>query len=89
MRLTDLVPDAGAADPDALYEAFVEWTTGDGITLYPHQDEAVIDILTGANVIVTTPTGSGKSLIATAAHFATLAAGGRSYYTAADQGPGQ
>lgn len=82
MRLTDLVPDTGAADPDALYEAFIEWTTGDGITLYPHQDEAVIDILTGANVIVTTPTGSGKSLIATAAHFATLAADGRSYYTA-------
>jgi superfamily II DNA/RNA helicase len=82
MRLTDLVPDAGAADPDALYDAFVEWTAADGITLYPHQDEAVIDILTGANVIVTTPTGSGKSLIATAAHFAALAAGGRSYYTA-------
>ena len=82
MRLTDLVPDAGAADPDALYDAFVGWASGEGITLYPHQDEAVIDILTGANVIVTTPTGSGKSLIATAAHFATLAAGGRSYYTA-------
>nr|WP_300143637.1 DEAD/DEAH box helicase [Propionicimonas sp.] len=82
MRLTDLVPDAGAADPDALYDAFVEWTAADGITLYPHQDEAVIDILTGANVIVTTPTGSGKSLIATAAHFAALAGGGRSYYTA-------
>ena len=82
MRLTDLVPDAGAADPDALYGAFIEWTTADGITLYPHQEEAVIDILTGANVIVTTPTGSGKSLIATAAHFTSLAAGGRSYYTA-------
>jgi superfamily II RNA helicase len=82
MRLPDLLPDAGAADPDALYDAFLAWTTSDGITLYPHQDEAIVDILTGANVVVTTPTGSGKSLIATAAHFAALAAGGRSYYTA-------
>ena len=82
MRLTDLLADDGAADPDALYDAFLAWTAADGITLYPHQDEAVVDILTGANVIVTTPTGSGKSLIATAAHFAALAAGGRSYYTA-------
>lgn len=68
-------------DPDALYDAFVAWTAADGITLYPHQDEAVVDILTGANVIVTTPTGSGKSLIATAAHFAAFAAGG-AFYTA-------
>ncbi len=82
MRLTDLMPATGAADPDALYEAFVSWAGGDGLTLYPHQDEAIIDILTGANTIVTTPTGSGKTLIATAAHFASLAAGGRSYYTA-------
>lgn len=81
MRLTELIP-SDPTDPDALYAAFVEWAAADGITLYPHQDEAVVDILTGANVIVTTPTGSGKSLIATAAHFATLAAGGRSYYTA-------
>ncbi len=82
MRLSDLVPAGGAADPDRLYEAFVGWAAADGLTLYPHQDEAVIDILTGANVIVTTPTGSGKSLIATAAHFAALASGARSYYTA-------
>ncbi|MGC3992722.1 MAG: DUF3516 domain-containing protein [Propionicimonas sp.] len=81
MRLTELIP-ADPTDADALYDAFTGWAVADGITLYPHQDEAVIDILTGANVIVTTPTGSGKSLIATAAHFAALAAGGRSYYTA-------
>ena len=82
MRLTDLIPADGARDPDALYAAFVNWAARDGITLYPHQDEAVIDILTGAHTVITTPTGSGKTLIATAAHFATLAAGGRSYYTA-------
>ena len=81
MRLDHLIPDSGD-DPDALYEAFVGWAADDGLALYPHQDEAIIDILTGANTIVTTPTGSGKTLIATAAHFACLAAGGRSYYTA-------
>ncbi|HQZ00291.1 MAG TPA: DUF3516 domain-containing protein [Propionicimonas sp.] len=82
MRLADLMPETGAADPDALYSAFVEWAATDGLTLYPHQDDAIVDILTGANTIITTPTGSGKTLIATAAHFAALAAGGRSYYTA-------
>ena len=80
MRLIDhLTADRS---PDALYEAFVEWTLSDGIELYPHQDEAIVDILSGNNAIVTTPTGSGKTLIAVAAHFASLAAGTRSYYTA-------
>jgi hypothetical protein len=82
MRLTDLLPASGGADPDALYEAFVRWASDDGITLYPHQDEALVEILTGANTIVTTPTGSGKTLIATGAHFAAFAGGIRSYYTA-------
>ncbi len=82
MRLTDLIPEAGPTDPDALYSAFIDAAAADGITLYPHQDEAIVDILTGANTIITTPTGSGKTLIATAAHFAALAGGGRSYYTA-------
>ncbi len=81
MKLTDAITTS-ASDPDALYEAFVSWTLADGIELYPHQDEAVVEILTGANTIVTTPTGSGKTLIATGAHFAALANGTRSYYTA-------
>jgi len=81
--LTDCLPAGAAAhDPDALFEAFAAWAQQHGFKLYPHQEEAVIDILSGVHVIVTTPTGSGKSLIATAAHFATLAARGRSYYTA-------
>jgi superfamily II DNA/RNA helicase len=80
MRLSAGVP--ADADPDALYSAVVDAAGADGISLYPHQEEAILEILTGSNVIVTTPTGSGKSLIATAAHFATLAQGGRSYYTA-------
>src|SRR5216683_4789131 len=80
MMLTDLVPES--ADPDTLYAAFSEWADSQGLTLYPHQDEALIEIVSGANVILSTPTGSGKSLVATAGHFAGLAAGDRSFYTA-------
>ena len=68
-------------EPDAVYQQFTEWVAESGISLYPHQDEAIV-ILSGAHTIVSTPTGSGKSLIAIAAHFASLAQRGRSYYTA-------
>lgn len=74
------VPDA--ADPDAVYLAFVEWAESTGIRLYPAQDEAIIEIVSGDNLILSTPTGTGKSLVAVAAHFAALTAGVRSYYTA-------
>lgn len=69
-------------DADAMYDAFVEWASGRGFALYPAQDEAVIEIVSGANVILSTPTGTGKSLVAVAAHAAAVAQGGRSYYTA-------
>src|ERR1022692_1478214 len=80
MTLSDLLPPS--ADPDALYSAFVGWAADQGLTLYPHQDDALIEIVSGANVILSTPTGSGKSLVATAAHFTALADGVRSFYTA-------
>ncbi len=70
------------ADPDAVYLGFVEWAASRGLTLYPAQDEAVIEIVSGANVILSTPTGTGKSLVAVAAHAASLSRGGRTYYTA-------
>ncbi len=70
------------SDPDAVYAAFLDWATEAGFSLYPAQDEAVMELVTGANVILSTPTGSGKSLVAIGAHFAALAAGKRSYYTA-------
>ncbi|MGO2748400.1 DEAD/DEAH box helicase [Microbacterium sp.] len=74
------LPDA--SDADAVYTAFVEWAEGTGIQLYPAQDEAVIEIVSGNNLILSTPTGTGKSLVAIGAHFAALADGRRSYYTA-------
>nr|WP_199858789.1 DEAD/DEAH box helicase [Microbacterium sp. CFBP 8794] len=61
---------------------FVDWAVARGLTLYPAQDEAVMEIVSGANVILSTPTGTGKSLVAVAAHAASLARGGRTYYTA-------
>jgi superfamily II RNA helicase len=84
--LNDLLPprspDTGEADPDAIFAAFAEWAADQGIDLYPHQEESLIELVTGANVILSTPTGSGKSLVAAGAHFAALADDARSYYTA-------
>ncbi len=69
-------------DPDVLFEAFETWATEQGLALYPAQEEAVIEIVSGANLILSTPTGTGKSLVAVGAHFAALSAGKRSFYTA-------
>ncbi len=88
MTLFDRIPrppdgTRGAeVDEDALYDVFTGWVGEQGITLYPAQDEAFLEILTGSNVILSTPTGSGKSLVATAAHATALARGDRTYYTA-------
>jgi superfamily II RNA helicase len=69
-------------DPDVLFEAFELWAVGQGLRLYPAQEEAVIEIVSGANLILSTPTGTGKSLVAVGAHFAALSAGKRTFYTA-------
>jgi superfamily II RNA helicase len=73
---------ARGADPDELFASFAEWAESNGTTLYPAQEEALIELVSGANVVLATPTGSGKSLVATGAQYAALAAGRRSYYTA-------
>jgi superfamily II RNA helicase len=80
MTLTERLPDG--AEPDAVFAAFADWTAEQGFTLYPHQEEALIEIVSGANVILSTPTGSGKSLVATGAHFTALARDQRTFYTA-------
>ncbi|WP_179549433.1 DEAD/DEAH box helicase [Herbiconiux flava] len=69
-------------DPDAAYDAFTEWAAERGTPLYPAQDESVLAIVSGENVILSTPTGTGKSLVAVGAHATALAQGIRSYYTA-------
>jgi superfamily II RNA helicase len=80
MTLTDRLPDGD--HPDALYDAFAAWAADQGLVLYPAQEEALIEIVSGANVILNTPTGSGKSLVAVGAHFTALAQGRRTFYTA-------
>src|SRR6202451_648746 len=80
VTLIDLLP--ATPEPDAVFDAFAGWSKQRGLALYPHQEEALIEIVSGANVILSTPTGSGKSLVAMGAHFAALADGRRTYYTA-------
>jgi len=80
MTLVDALPDEPTAD--ALYDAFSDWATQQGLSLYPHQEEAAIELFSGNNVVLATPTGSGKSLVAVAAHFAALAEGRATFYTA-------
>ncbi|MEV6099985.1 DUF3516 domain-containing protein [Nocardia sp. NPDC051981] len=84
MQLSELVPDRAVSDvdPDWLYETFADWASSAGLNLYPAQEEALLELVTGSNVILNTPTGSGKSLVALGAHFAALNRGQRSYYTA-------
>ena len=86
MNLSQLLPDLSEVPEslvdEAIWDTFTSWTTGRGINLYPAQEEASLGILTGDNVILATPTGSGKSMVANAAHFIALARGQRSFYTA-------
>ncbi|MFC9549457.1 DEAD/DEAH box helicase [Rhodococcus sp. NPDC056960] len=80
MLLSDLIP--GNADSDSVFDAFTSWTEDRGLTLYPAQEESVMELVSGANVILATPTGSGKSMVAVGAHFYAMATGKRTFYTA-------
>ncbi len=72
----------GTIDGDAVLGGFTGYADEIGIELYPAQEEAIFEVVLGNHVILNTPTGSGKSLVAAAAHFAALAEGKRSVYTA-------
>jgi superfamily II RNA helicase len=78
------------SDEDEVLSGFVAWAEDQGLSLYPAQEEALLEIMAGSNVILSTPTGSGKSLVALGAHASVLAPPGRerdgrrrrSFYTA-------
>ncbi len=76
-----LPPGGGSLSPGEILDRFVSWATGMGFALYPAQEEAILHLLEGEHVVLSTPTGSGKSLVATFLHFQALATGQRSFYT--------
>ncbi|MFN7950555.1 MAG: DUF3516 domain-containing protein [bacterium] len=79
--LGDLVPPLGTAGSDEILDRFLGWVAKRGLELYPAQEEAILEIMSGKHVVLGTPTGSGKSLVAEALHFKALAEGQRSCYT--------
>src|SRR4051794_17774599 len=81
-QLASLLPRPGETlSPDDILARFVGWIEGQGLALYPAQEEAILELLDGKHVILNTPTGSGKSMVATALHFKAMAEGKISIYT--------
>jgi superfamily II RNA helicase len=79
--LYDLIPRDDRPANDVLLGRFLEYTQQKRLQLYPAQESAILELFDEKNVILNTPTGSGKSLVATALHFKALAQGKRSIYT--------
>ena len=83
MNLGSMLETSSFAEADEAFAAFEEWAWEErGLRLYPAQEEAVLGIALGSNVILATPTGTGKSLVALGAHFIALAEQRRTVYTA-------
>jgi superfamily II RNA helicase len=81
VTLQELLPNREPSDNDTLLSRFLEYVEDRRLTLYPAQEEALLELFAEKNVILNTPTGSGKSLVAMALHFQALAQGKRSIYT--------
>ena len=80
-QLYALPPRVEDVTPDAVLDRFLAYAKSKGLALYPAQEEAILEIVSGKNVILATPTGSGKSLVALAMHFFALAQKKRAFYT--------
>src|SRR3954453_3693959 len=76
-----LEPVPGGAAEDAILSRFTDWVSAQGLSLYPHQEEALLELLAGKHLVLATPTGSGKSLVATFLHFQAMCRGQISIYT--------
>jgi superfamily II RNA helicase len=74
-------PPAGRASADEILERFLGWTAARGLTLYPAQEEALFEVLADKHVVLATPTGSGKSLVATAFLYKALCDGVTGFYS--------
>src|SRR5256885_2203964 len=81
VTLYDVIPKDGRASNDLLLGRFLEYVESRRLQLYPAQEEGILELFEEKNVILNTPTGSGKSLVAAALHFKALAEGKRSVYT--------
>jgi hypothetical protein len=79
--ILESLPAEYKADNGFLLESFLDWARLRGLALYPAQEAAVLELFEGKNVILNTPTGSGKSLVASVLHFQALAQGRKSVYT--------
>jgi Domain of unknown function (DUF3516)/DEAD/DEAH box helicase len=66
---------------DAILEGFLAWVDEQGLELYPAQEEGILELMAGRHLVLATPTGSGKSLVALALHWKALCEGRRSAYT--------
>jgi len=69
-------------DPGAILDRFLGWVAGQGLVPYAAQEQALLELMAGRHVVLSTPTGSGKSLVALGLHFKALCEGRRSFYTA-------
>ena len=76
-----LQPKFDSQDSDVILERFLEYLEEKEIEPYPAQEEAILELYGDKNVILNTPTGSGKSLVAAAMHFYSASLGRRSVYT--------
>jgi len=80
-NLGSRVPAGRVDDPDRILDLFLEWAADAGFELYSAQEEALLELMADHHVVLDTPTGSGKSLVALGLHFRGLCEGKRSFYT--------
>jgi superfamily II RNA helicase len=85
VRLHHYLPEGRpgtTSDPDTILDHFLDWVARKDLDLYPEQEEAILEVLADRHVVLSTPTGSGKSMVALALHWKALCEGRRSFYTA-------